>query len=132
MHAFVSNLQNGVVPEQAAVSLTEHCTHTPFEHTGVLPLQSPLTLQPPLGWQAPFAEHCPLRHTRSALAELHVPVPSAYPHLLSLSQMPLAHSFAPPHVVPFVDLVVHVPPLHQSPTPHWLSALQLALQAPSA
>ena len=132
VHVFAEPLQNGVTPEHEPKLSAVHCTHTLAEHTGVPAAQSLLTLQPPLGWHAPFAEHRVLRHTRLAFALVQLPDPSAYPHLPSLSQMPLAHSFPPPHVVPFVDLVVHVPPLHQLPDPHWLSALQLALQAPSA
>jgi hypothetical protein len=53
-----------------------HCTHTFEEHTGVLPEQSPLTLQPPLGMHAPLVEHSPLRQTVPALPLVQVPAPS--------------------------------------------------------
>ena len=108
-----------------------HCTQTFEEQTGVLPEQSPLKLQPPLGMHVPFVEHAPLRHTVLALPLVHVPPPVAYPHLLSVSQTPLVHWFAAEHVVPLAYFEAQVPLLHQFPEPHWLSALQLALQEPS-
>jgi hypothetical protein len=70
-------LQNGVTPEQDPRLSAVHCTHTLAEHTGVLPAQSLLTLQPPLGWHAPLEEQIPLRHTDVAFPLVQMPVPSA-------------------------------------------------------
>jgi hypothetical protein len=77
VQVFAAPLQNGVTPAQEPRLSAVHCTHTLAEHTGVLPVQSLLMLQPPLGWQLPLAEHSPLRHKVAALPLVQLPAPSA-------------------------------------------------------
>jgi hypothetical protein len=67
------------------------------------PVQSPSTLQPPMGSQVPFTLQAPDRHTVPPVAAVQGPSPIAKPHLLSaVSQTPLAQTSA-------AAAVVHVP-----------------------
>jgi hypothetical protein len=77
VQVFAAPLQNGVTPAHSASATLVHWTQTLSEHTGVLPEQSLLTLQPPKGMHALFAEHTPLRQTVPPLLLVQIPVPSA-------------------------------------------------------